>query len=108
MTGRIFDGLKVIDCASFIAAPVAATIMGDFGAEVIKIEAPGGDPYRSLHRGPGMPDLDFDYAWFADNRSKRGFCLDLKAGCGPGRAAPNARRYRRVHHKLPVPRAARS
>ncbi len=78
MTGRIFDGLKVIDCASFIAAPVAATIMGDFGAEVIKIEAPGGDPYRSLHRGPGMPDLDFDYAWFADNRSKRGLCLDLK------------------------------
>lgn len=78
MTGRIFDGLKVIDCASFIAAPVAATIMGDFGADVTKIEAPGGDPYRSLHRGPGMPDLDFDYAWFADNRSKRGICLDLK------------------------------
>jgi crotonobetainyl-CoA:carnitine CoA-transferase CaiB-like acyl-CoA transferase len=78
MTGRIFDGLKVIDCASFIAAPVAATIMGDFGADVIKIEAPGGDPYRSLSSGPGMPNLDFDYAWFADNRSKRGVCLDLK------------------------------
>jgi len=78
MTGRIFEGLKVIDCASFIAAPVAATIMADFGADVVKIEAPGGDPYRSLHRGPGMPDTGFDYAWFADNRSKRGVCLDLK------------------------------
>lgn len=78
MTGRIFEGLKVIDCASFIAAPVAATIMGDFGADVVKIEAPGGDPYRSLHRGPGMPSADFDYAWFADNRTKRGLCLDLK------------------------------
>lgn len=78
MTGRLFDGLKVIDCASFIAAPVAATILGEFGADVVKIEAPGGDPYRSLHRGPGMPDVDFDYAWFADNRSKRGLCLDLK------------------------------
>ena len=78
MTGRIFEGLKVIDCASFIAAPVAATFLADFGAEVIKIEAPGGDPYRSLHRGPGMPEADFDYAWFADNRSKRGLCLDLK------------------------------
>ncbi|MEQ9121155.1 MAG: CoA transferase [Alphaproteobacteria bacterium] len=78
MTARIFEGLKVIDCASFIAAPVAATILADFGADVVKIEAPGGDPYRSLHRGPGMPDLDFDYAWFADNRSKRGVCLDLK------------------------------
>jgi crotonobetainyl-CoA:carnitine CoA-transferase CaiB-like acyl-CoA transferase len=78
MTGRIFDGLKVIDCASFIAAPVAATFLADFGAEVIKIEAPGGDPYRALYRGPGMPNADFDYAWFADNRSKRGLCLDLK------------------------------
>jgi len=78
MTARIFEGLKVIDCASFIAAPVAATILADFGADVVKIEAPGGDPYRGLHRGPGMPDLDFDYAWFADNRSKRGLCLDLK------------------------------
>jgi len=78
MSGRIFEGLKVIDCASFIAAPVAATILGDFGADVIKIEAPGGDPYRSLYRGPGMPDAEFDYAWFADNRSKRGVCLDLK------------------------------
>ncbi|MEL0322756.1 MAG: CoA transferase [Rhodospirillales bacterium] len=78
MSGRIFEGLKVIDCASFIAAPVAATFMADFGADVVKIEAPGGDPYRSLYQGPGMPVADFDYAWFADNRSKRGICLDLK------------------------------
>ncbi len=41
MTGRIFDGLKVIDCASCIAGPAAATVMSDFGAEVIKIKAAG-------------------------------------------------------------------
>jgi len=47
MAERVFDGLKVIDCASFIAGPAAATVMSDFGAEVIKIEPPGaGDPYR--------------------------------------------------------------
>ena len=47
MVERVFDGLKVIDCASFIAGPAAATVMSDFGAEVIKIEPPGaGDPYR--------------------------------------------------------------
>ena len=47
MADRVFDGLKVIDCASFIAGPAAATVMSDFGAEVIKIESPGaGDPYR--------------------------------------------------------------
>lgn len=78
MTGRIFDGLKVLDVASFIAGPVAATFMADFGAEVIKVEAPGGDPYRKFDRGPGMPAADFDYSWLADNRSKRGICLDLK------------------------------
>src|SRR3954452_1522186 len=45
VTERIFDGLKVIDCASFIAGPAAATVMSDFGADVIKIEPPGmGDP----------------------------------------------------------------
>src|SRR4051794_1029967 len=41
VTERIFDGLKVIDCASFIAGPAAATVMSDFGADVIKIEPPG-------------------------------------------------------------------
>ena len=47
--GLLFEGLKVIDCGSFIAAPAAATILSDFGADVIKIEPPGaGDPYRHL------------------------------------------------------------
>ncbi|MCG8547770.1 MAG: CoA transferase, partial [Alphaproteobacteria bacterium] len=78
MTDRIFDGLKVLDVASFIAGPVAATIMADFGAEVIKVEAPGGDPYRTFDRGPGMPRTGFDYSYLADNRTKRGICLDLK------------------------------
>ena len=49
MTGLVFAGLKVIDCASFIEGPAAATVMSDFGAEVIKIEPPGeGDPQRNL------------------------------------------------------------
>jgi crotonobetainyl-CoA:carnitine CoA-transferase CaiB-like acyl-CoA transferase len=45
MESGIFEGLKVLDCASFIAAPAAATVLSDFGADVIKIEPPGsGDP----------------------------------------------------------------
>ena len=52
----IFEGLKVLDCASFIAAPAAATVLSDFGADVIKIEPPGaGDPYRNLPNLPGYP-----------------------------------------------------
>ena len=54
MDDGIFQGLKVLDCASFIAAPAAATVLGDFGADVIKIEPPGsGDPYRNLPGGVG-------------------------------------------------------
>ena len=80
MTG-VFAGLKVIDCASFIAAPAAATAMADFGADVIKIEPPGeGDMYRSmLSTLPGMPATDVNFPWEMVSRSKRSLCLDLKS-----------------------------
>ena len=83
MAEGLFAGLKVIDCASFIAAPAAATILSDFGADVIKIEPPGeGDLYRSLHTRPGSPTVNRDYAWILDNRNKRGLALDLKSERG--------------------------
>ena len=54
MGDQLFSGLKVIGCASWIAAPVAATILSDFGAEVIKIEPPGvGDPWRARSANAG-------------------------------------------------------
>ena len=54
MTEHLFAGLKVIDCASWIAGPAAATILSDFGADVIKIEPPGsGDPWRAFAPIPG-------------------------------------------------------
>ncbi|MBK6615401.1 CoA transferase [Ottowia sp.] len=75
---RMFEGLKVIDCGSFIAAPLAATLLGDFGADVIKVEPPGaGDPYRHVHKMPGMPQSEQAYNWLLDNRGKRGLALDL-------------------------------
>ena len=59
MAELVFDGLKVIDCASFIAGPAAATVMSDFGAEVIKIEPLGaGDAYRRRAQPPVGPGLD--------------------------------------------------
>src|SRR5262245_51158884 len=76
MTG-IFADLKVIDCASFIAAPAAATVLSDFGAEVIKIEPPAGDAYRGLSHAPGYPQSPHDYAFMLDNRNKQGLALDL-------------------------------
>lgn len=75
----MFDDLLVIDCASFIAGPAAATIMSDFGARVIKIEPPvTGDSYRQLMHVPGMPPAEQDYFWMLDNRNKESLALDLK------------------------------
>jgi crotonobetainyl-CoA:carnitine CoA-transferase CaiB-like acyl-CoA transferase len=76
VTESLFTGLKVIDCASWIAGPAAATIMSDFGADVIKIEPPGvGDPWRG--RGP-IPGRDVDYYWQLTARNKRSLAVDLK------------------------------
>src|SRR6266704_1121108 len=80
---RIFDGLKVIDCASFIAGPAAATVMSDFGAAVIKIEPPGaGDPYR--RRAVPVPGagLASNPGFVLDGRNKRSLALDLRSTAG--------------------------
>src|SRR6201995_4868741 len=76
MTESLFTGLKVVDCASWIAGPAAATMMSDFGADVIKIEPPGvGDPWRASQPIPGRSD---DYYWQLTSRNKRSLALDLK------------------------------
>ncbi|MEH2471483.1 crotonobetainyl-CoA:carnitine CoA-transferase CaiB-like acyl-CoA transferase [Nitrobacteraceae bacterium AZCC 2161] len=78
MEDGIFKGLKVLDCASFIAAPAAATVLSDFGADVIKIEPPGaGDPYRNLPNLPGYPKSEHNYAWMMESRNKKSLALDL-------------------------------
>jgi len=73
----LLDGLKVIDLASFLAAPGAATLMGDFGADVIKIEPPGGDGYRRLHG-----QWKTDYNWQLTSRNKLGISLDIREAEG--------------------------
>src|ERR1700738_5412543 len=83
MTERLFDGLKVIDCASFSAGPAAATVMSDFGAEVIKIEAPGaGDPYRRRATPPVGSGLASNPGFVLDGRNKKSLALDLRASAG--------------------------
>jgi crotonobetainyl-CoA:carnitine CoA-transferase CaiB-like acyl-CoA transferase len=78
MAQLMFKGLKVLDCSSFIAAPAAATILSDFGADVIKIEPPGaGDPYRAIPLLPTMPQARENYAWMLASRNKRGLALNL-------------------------------
>ena len=85
--GRLpFAGLVVVDAANYVAAPGAATILGDFGATVIKIEPPAtGDIYRLLARSPNLPQTDYPYAWAAISRGKQSITVDLKTK--EGRAA---------------------
>jgi len=79
----ILQGIKVLDVASYIAGPVATTIMADFGADVIKVEPPGGDPLRKLHGTPGLPQTSgVDFAWQVDNRNKQAISLDLSTEGG--------------------------
>jgi formyl-CoA transferase len=82
-TSHIFSGLKVLDLASYIAGPAAATILGDFGADVIKVEPPGmGDTYRFFSAMPPNPVSDVNYAWQLTNRNKRSIAIDLKSSQG--------------------------
>jgi len=69
----VLDGFRVIDLGSFITAPFAAMLLGDLGAEVVKVERPeGGDPFRSFERGLYGPQFK------AFNRNKKSLALDLK------------------------------
>ncbi len=79
----LFGDLKVLDVGSWIAAPVAATMLADFGAEVVKVELPGiGDGYRQFSATPGAPDSSHNFAWQMDARNKRSVALNLKTEAG--------------------------
>jgi len=73
-------GIKVIDAASFIAAPLVSALMSDYGAEVIKIEPLTGDTYReAVIGGHVWPESDIDWAFILENRNKRSLSIDLKS-----------------------------
>jgi crotonobetainyl-CoA:carnitine CoA-transferase CaiB-like acyl-CoA transferase len=83
MSEYLFSGLKVLDVGTWVAGPVAATILADYGADVIKVEIPGaGDGYRILSGVPATPDADSEYMWQMDARNKRSLSLNLKTNEG--------------------------
>ncbi|MCA1189646.1 MULTISPECIES: CaiB/BaiF CoA-transferase family protein [unclassified Saccharopolyspora] len=74
MTAPPLDGLRVLDLSRFIAGPLCCQILGDMGAEVIKVERPGGEDSRRNvphHRGHSLYTLNY-------NRSKHGITLDTR------------------------------
>ncbi|CAG4894582.1 CaiB/BaiF CoA transferase family protein [Paraburkholderia saeva] len=78
MSGPL-KGIRVIEIGTLIAAPFAARMLAEFGAEVIKIEAPNdGDPlrkWRKLHEGTSL-------WWYLQSRNKKSICVNLKSAEG--------------------------
>jgi crotonobetainyl-CoA:carnitine CoA-transferase CaiB-like acyl-CoA transferase len=78
-------GLRVIELATYIAAPGAAGIMADWGADVIKIESPDGDPMRRFFDTIAS-DQDANPIFELDNRGKRSVVLDIRSKGGSAAA----------------------
>jgi crotonobetainyl-CoA:carnitine CoA-transferase CaiB-like acyl-CoA transferase len=73
---QALDGLTVLDCATFVAAPFCCTLLGEFGATVVKVEQPGtGDDLRRLGRraAAGQPDW-----WLVESRNKKSITCNLR------------------------------
>ena len=73
------QGIRVLDVSSVIMAPFAARVLGDMGADVIKVEPPSGDTVRAIGpmKHPGMGAM-----YLHTNRNKRSIALDLKSPAG--------------------------
>src|SRR5512145_1128790 len=73
---RALEGLRTLDLATFIAAPFCCTLLGEFGAEVIKVEQPGtGDDLRRL--GTAAAD-GLSYWWLLESRNKKSITCNLR------------------------------
>jgi crotonobetainyl-CoA:carnitine CoA-transferase CaiB-like acyl-CoA transferase len=69
----VLSGTRIVEQGTFITGPCAGMMLADLGADVIKIESPEGDPYRSYQGGHYSPHFQ------AYNRNKRSLALDLKS-----------------------------
>ena len=82
---RPLAGIRVVEAATWLAAPAGAALLADLGADVIKIEPPGGDPWRHFDlRSMGFEhEFAINYGFELDNRGKRSITVALERPGGP-------------------------
>lgn len=74
--GRALEGIRILDLSSYIAGPFATMLLGDLGAEIVKIENPGeGDPFRSWEKEPKL----YSPIFCSFNRNKKSLTLNLRS-----------------------------
>ena len=102
-----FEGVRVVELAQWVFVPVAGALLADWGADVIRIERPEGDPYRGLvTQGIGTDSGGVNLSIALANRGKRSIALDLRKPRHGSRSLHELlATRRRVPHQLPARRA---
>jgi crotonobetainyl-CoA:carnitine CoA-transferase CaiB-like acyl-CoA transferase len=78
------DGIRVVELGFWVAGPSAGAVLADWGAEVVKIEPPNGDPFRGLYLSASGLEIPANPPFELDNRGKRSIVIDLRTAEGRG------------------------
>ncbi len=83
MNQDVFSGVRVVELAQWVFVPVAGALLADWGADVIRVEKPDGDPYRGLMtQGIGSDGGGVNLSIALANRGKRSLAIDVKQAAG--------------------------
>src|SRR5580692_6668844 len=74
---RVLEGIKVLEVSMWAYVPSAGAVLADWGADVVKVEPPQGDPIRGLVNAGVGPLEGITFTWEIYNRGKRAITLDL-------------------------------